>query len=140
MKVRLLGCSARGREGDLRRCKDFEALDTKLAERIRALEATKETLTERVADLRRTAPSQAAKDFREQWLDEGQDFTDRMLEDAVEELSQGPLEDGEDMKRSGEVQATWVRGTEGLIVLKTSLPETVAYLERAKAVVEHMQS
>ena len=45
-----------------------------------------------------------------------------------------------DMNRWDDVQASWVRGTEILAALKVDLTETVARLERAKTVAEHMES
>lgn len=118
---------------------EFETLDTKLAERIRALEATKESLTEKVADLRRTAPSQAAKDFQEQWVKDGEAFESGMEQEDDGSSNSHPIDIG-DMKRWHDVQASWNRGTESLVALKGNLTETVARLERAKAVVEHMGS
>jgi kinetochor protein Mis14/NSL1 len=44
-----------------------------------------------------------------------------------------------ELSRWEEVQTTWERGTQGLVALKSSLTETVARLERAKNVVEHME-
>lgn len=114
-------------------------MDTKLAERIRALEATKESLTEKVADLRRTAPSQAAKDFQTQWAKDSERFDAKMEEESNRLVEDKAIEIG-NMKRWDEVQATWNRGTESLVALKGSLTETVAHLERAKTVVEHMES
>jgi len=43
-----------------------------------------------------------------------------------------------ELKRWEEIRTTWERGTQGLVGLKSSLTETVARLERAKNVVEHM--
>jgi kinetochor protein Mis14/NSL1 len=118
---------------------EFEVLDTKLAERIRALEATKEALTEKVADLRRTAPSQAAKDFQEQWVKDGAAFDARMEQQDNDSSNSHVIAIG-NMKRWDDVQARWNRGSESLVALKGNLTETVAHLERATAVVEHMES
>ena len=112
---------------------EFEPLDANLAERIRALEASKESLTEKVADLRRTAPAQAAQDFQMQWTKESN--MEHKDNDAVH--YQG-INIGE-LKRWEEVQTTWERGTQGLVALKSSLTETVARLERAKNVAEQIE-
>jgi kinetochor protein Mis14/NSL1 len=117
---------------------EYEPLDTKLKERIALLEKQKESLTEKVADLRRAVPSQAAEGFTERWKSEDQAFEAqlKMLEDG--ENVGGSLQLGE-LKRLDEVRRTWERGTGGLIALKADLTETVAKLERAKGVVEHLE-
>ncbi|KAF2402364.1 hypothetical protein EJ06DRAFT_490740 [Trichodelitschia bisporula] len=118
---------------------EFEPLDTNLASRIRALEATKETLTEKVADLRRGAPAKAASDFKARWEEEEKAFEAWFEERrAEEERAAAQGEDDVRLERWDEVRATWERGTEGLVALKGGLTETVARLERAKAVVEHL--
>jgi len=118
---------------------EFEALDTRLAERIRALEATKESLTEKVADLRRTAPAKAAQDFQTQWAKDNEVFESGAQQEEAGAANESPLDLG-DMNRWDDVQASWGRGTEILAALKVNLTETVARLERAKAVAEHMES
>jgi len=118
---------------------EFEALDTRLAERIRTLEATKESLTEKVADLRRTAPTKAAQDFRTQWTKDNEMVESNMQVDDDGAMNENAFDLG-DMKRWDDVQASWGRGTEILAALKSNLTETVARLERAKAVAEHMES
>jgi kinetochor protein Mis14/NSL1 len=118
---------------------EYETLDTKLKERIALLEKQKETLTEKVADLRRAVPSQAAEGFRERWKSEDEAFEAqmRMLEDGEDGVD-GSLQLGE-LKRLDEVSNTWERATGGLVGLKTDLTETVAKLERAKGVVDHLE-
>jgi len=119
-------------------CSEFEPLDSKLAERIRALEATKESLTEKVADLRRTAPARAAQDFQLQWTKDNECFDSSMKQEDNGLAPYQGINIGE-LRRWEEVQATWERGTQGLVALKSSLTETVARLERAKNVVEHIE-
>lgn len=119
-------------------CPEFEPLDTRLAERIRALEATKESLTEKVADLRRTAPAQAAHDFQVQWTKDNDCFDSNIRQEDNDIMPYQRINIGE-LRRWEEVQTTWERGTRGLVDLKSSLTETVARLERAKNVVEHME-
>jgi kinetochor protein Mis14/NSL1 len=117
---------------------EFEPLDTRLAERIRALEATKESLTEKVADLRRTAPAQATQDFQVRWMKDNDHFDSNMKQEDNDVVPYRGIDIGE-LKRWEEIQTTWERGTQGLVALKSSLTETVARLERAKNVVEHME-
>jgi len=119
-------------------CSEFEPLDSKLAERIRALEATKESLTEKVADLRRTAPTRASQDFQLQWTKDNEYFDSSMKQEDNGLAPYQGINIGE-LRRWEEVQATWERGTQGLVALKSSLTETVARLERAKNVVEHIE-
>ena len=109
-------------------------------ERIRALEVEKEKLTEQVANMRRTAPQKAAEGFRTKWKSEG-DVLDVQAkhheETALQQSSHIAI--GE-LKRWDEVQNTWVAATEGLVRLKEHLTETVAKVERAKTVAEHMEN
>jgi kinetochor protein Mis14/NSL1 len=114
---------------------EYEPIDNKLRERVAHLERQKETLTEKVADLRRAVPSQAAEGFKERWKSEDEAFEAQIkqLEDGEGDVS-GTLRVG-DVKRLDEVQRTWERGTGGLVGLKSELTETVAKLERAKGVV-----
>ena len=118
----------------------FEPFDTRLADRIRALEAQKESLTETVADLRRKAPERAARGFEDAWAKQAQAqadadaaFAASAAAAAAEGASRG-VELGE-MERWDEVQKTWGRGADGLVGLKKSLGDTLAKLQRAEAVV-----
>jgi len=120
---------------------EFEPLDTRLSDRIRALETQKLLLTERVADLRRTAPQQSARNWRERYLAE-QEQLDREMRDAEElavETARGAqLEIGE-LPRWDEVKGTWERSTEGLVELTSGLTESVARGERAGRVVVYLE-
>ncbi|KAF2436121.1 hypothetical protein EJ08DRAFT_692006 [Tothia fuscella] len=118
---------------------EYESLDTKLKERIATLEKQKETLTEKVADLRRQVPQQAAEGFIERWKKEDEAFeADMQRRDEAVESTTGAFKVG-DLKRLDEVQATWETGTTGLVELKTDLTETVAKMERARGVVEEFE-
>ncbi len=46
---------------------------------------------------------------------------------------------GLEFKRWDEVRSSWTRGTEGLVDLKGGLTETVARVERAKAVLAELE-
>jgi kinetochor protein Mis14/NSL1 len=110
-----------------------------MLERIRALEIEKDKLTENVASLRRTAPQRAAQNFKDKWASEVETFEQDIKQgDEAAQNASGEVDIGE-LKRWDEVQATWGRGTEGLVGLKGGLTETVAKLERANAVAEHME-
>ncbi|KAF2455410.1 hypothetical protein BDY21DRAFT_396889 [Lineolata rhizophorae] len=134
----------------------FEPYDTRLAERIRALEASKEALTERVADQRRGAPQAAAARFAEGFAtevardEEGGEAAAAAAVGVVKEEEDGQgvggTEEGgllgvkgEDLRRWDEVRRTWERGTEGLVGLVDGLGEAVGRLERAKEVVAALE-
>jgi kinetochor protein Mis14/NSL1 len=89
--------------------------------------------------MRRAVPSKAAEGFQERWKSEDEAFEAqmKMLEDG--EASMGGSLQLAELKRMDEVRSTWERGTGGLVGLKTDLTETVAKLERAKSVAEHME-
>ncbi|TLD35297.1 putative kinetochore protein mis14 protein [Venturia nashicola] len=134
-----VGGDGDGEGGGREVSEEFEALDTRLAERIRVLEEQKEKLTEKVADLRRVGPEKAAKLFRERWAVEEAVFETQMETGAGTDGQDGKGEiDLVELKRWDDVQGTWEKGTEGLVKLKTDLTETVARLERAKGVVEYL--
>jgi kinetochor protein Mis14/NSL1 len=116
---------------------EYEALDTKLKERVALLEKQKETLTEKVADLRRQVPKQAADGFVERWKKEDEAFDAEMKETDEADVAAG-LKVGE-LKRLDEVKTTWDTGTTGLVGLKTDLTETVAKMERARGVIEEVE-
>ena len=117
---------------------EFEPLDAKLAEKIRALEAEKERLTLKVTGLRRDAPAKAAEKFKEQWTKDQEAFSNRM--DAAREEQEGERMDLDvgDFQRWDEVQASYEKSMNGLVKLKTDLTESVAKLERAKGVATYM--
>lgn len=122
-------------------CEEYEPLDTRLAEKVRQLEAQKESLIEKVADQRRTAPQQAAEQYRRAFLAETEEVDLRYAQEleSMDKMTVPELDLGE-FKRWDEVQATWARGAEGLLELKGGLTETAAKLERAKSVADMMES
>ncbi|KAF2102009.1 hypothetical protein NA57DRAFT_73448 [Rhizodiscina lignyota] len=147
MNVRVNGIdAAEGSEGDVRMGgveDDLEPFDHRLADRIRALEAQKEALTERVADLRRTAPAAAATTFEAQFLHESE-MLDKEARDAEEEAVKQAVEsrielDVAALERWDDVKRTWERGAEGLVALKGSLGETRAKVERVGSVVGYVE-
>lgn len=121
----------------------MEPFDQRLADRIRTLEAQKEALTERVADLRRTAPQLAAQNFEAQFAAESEQMEKEARAQQDEALTQAAnttIEiDVEALQRWDEVKKTWERGTDGLVALKGGLGETRAKVERARKVVEYVE-
>jgi kinetochor protein Mis14/NSL1 len=133
---------------------EYEPLNTRLADRIRTLEAQKEKLTESVADLRRDAPAKAAASWRAQWhtdananadADADADADGTSTRAAQVKAEQGSRSEETDAegggldfprpRRWGDVQATWERGAEGMVKLKSGLTETGGKLEEARRVV-----
>ncbi|KAL0254943.1 hypothetical protein SLS55_009467 [Diplodia seriata] len=109
---------------------------------IRTLEAQRESLTEKVADLRREAPKKAAGAYEVAYLKEaeemerlGREREEAAIRAAAEETR---LEAGE-MRRWDDVQQMWERGTQSLVDLKDALPETAARLKRAETVAQHLE-
>ncbi|KAK8211673.1 hypothetical protein BKA81DRAFT_288367, partial [Phyllosticta paracitricarpa] len=126
---------------------EFEPYNTHLATRIRTLEAQKDTLTEKLADLRRDGPSRAADAWAASFGAQTATLQERQLEmrDAALAVAQADarlLEEAELRPLQGEggedVRAMWERGTEGLVALKKGLTETVARVERANGVVGYV--
>lgn len=110
-KVLVGGADGEGRE------EEFEAYDTRLAARIQELSSTVEGLNLSLANLRRTAPRQAAEAQRKALMAEieahdGQfeQERDAVVEKAAEEgrLFLGKLDRWDDMEKS------WMDSTEGL--------------------------
>jgi kinetochor protein Mis14/NSL1 len=120
---------------------EFEPLDTRLADRIRTLESNKEILTEKVADLRRTAPSKAADQWREQW-DANATTTSVAVKSESAPNENDSAQDGgltiSQPPRWDDVQDVWERGALGLVQLKSGLTETSGKLAEAKKVVDHI--
>ncbi|KAH7058982.1 hypothetical protein B0J12DRAFT_379666 [Macrophomina phaseolina] len=120
---------------------EFEPIDTRLVDKIRALEAQKETLTEKVADLRREAPKKAAEAYQEAFVKESEEIERRAREreeTAVCSAAGTKLEAGE-MRRWDDVEQMWERGTQNLVDLKDGLPGTTARVSRAQQVAHHLE-
>jgi kinetochor protein Mis14/NSL1 len=115
----------------------MEAFDARLAERMREMEARKEVLTEKVADLRRTGGLKAAERWKGKWEGEMASFSaeeDVKMEEDVEvpELELGNLE------RWDALRETHAGALEGLVGLKVGMVGTVGKLAEAKRVGEEL--
>ncbi|OCL02790.1 hypothetical protein AOQ84DRAFT_357217 [Glonium stellatum] len=119
---------------------EFEPFDSRLKDRLEALTVQKNSLVEKVADLRRTAPTLAAQAYQTAFLQESDQWEQeyRMREAQALQAPERVL-DLDELKRWDEVQRMWERGTEGLGMLKGGLPETRARLERAEGVVGYLE-
>ncbi|KAK0660333.1 hypothetical protein DIS24_g3443 [Lasiodiplodia hormozganensis] len=121
---------------------EFEPIDTRLVDKIRALEAQKESLTEKVADLRREAPKKAVGAYETAYLMEAQKaarLAREREEAAVRAAADETRLDAGDMRRWDDVRQMWERGTQSLVDLKDALPETAARLKRAETVAQHLE-
>ena len=118
---------------------EFEPFDSRLKDRLEALTAQKNSLVEKVADLRRTAPALAAQAYQAAFLQESEQWEQehRMREAKALQAPESVLDLGE-LRRWDEMQRMWERGAEGLGALKGGLPETRARLERADEVVGYL--
>jgi kinetochor protein Mis14/NSL1 len=99
-------------------------------------------LTEKVADLRRTAPAESATRWQQAYQSQVQENDvemDEQEKQGIKEAEEEGKVDLGDLERWDEVRDTWAKGTEELLALKGGLTETVARLERAKTVVGYMQ-
>jgi hypothetical protein len=136
-------------------------MDAALAERVRALEARKEALTERVADLRRDGGARAAERWRAAWEaesgardddgdervdehdDKGEDKNKNKNKDEDEEAPLPERGGGVDMgelRRWERVRATHGRALDGMVGLKTGLAGTAGRLAEAVEVAEQLGS
>lgn len=98
------------------------------------------TLT--LANLRRTAPAQAAQAYQTKFQSEseGWDQALRQAEDtAVGGAAQGVELDVAGLERVEEMRRSWERGTETLANVKDGIGATVARLERAEGVAKHLE-
>ncbi|KAK7533242.1 uncharacterized protein J3D65DRAFT_75962 [Phyllosticta citribraziliensis] len=127
---------------------EYEPYNTHIATRIRTLEAQKDSLTEKLADLRRDGPSRAADAWATRFDAQTASQQARQLEAKDAALAAAAadarlLEQAELWPLQGEagdeVRAMWERGTEGLVALKRGLTETVARVERANGVVGYVE-
>lgn len=127
----------------------YEPYNTHMATRIRTLEAQKDSLTEKLADLRRDGPSRAADAWAAGFDAQTASLQARQLEDRDAALAAAAadarlLEQAELRPLRGEagdeVRAMWESGTEGLVALKRGLTETVARVERANGVVGYVEA
>ncbi|KAI9788100.1 MAG: hypothetical protein M1816_007232 [Peltula sp. TS41687] len=126
----------------------YEAYDAALATRVQMLYGMLEAETLALAQLRREAPLRAAARWRERFEAEVRGVDEvwerERREEEEEEEEEGKTDGGLDLdalrvQREREVEETWGRGLEGLSRLKTTLPGTVAKLERAMRGVEYVE-
>ncbi|EOD48993.1 putative kinetochore protein mis14 protein [Neofusicoccum parvum UCRNP2] len=120
---------------------DFEPIDSRLVDKIRQFEAQKETLTEKVADLRRDAPKKAAAAYETSFMQESEEMERRARdreEAAVRSAGEETKLDTGEMRRWDDVQQMWEKGTQNLVELKDGLTETAARLDRAAKVADHL--
>lgn len=95
-----------------------------------------EALLLEVGRLRREAPAKAAEMRREALQKE--------IEDVLRDINDGGDEGGdvelgvEKLERMEDVEASYKRGVQGLVRLKTELPATAARMEQAKRAGEYV--
>ncbi|KAK1811336.1 hypothetical protein LTR12_014278 [Friedmanniomyces endolithicus] len=117
---------------------EIEPFDTKLAQRLQALSVQIENQTLQLANLRRTAPAETARRFKERYVRDAEECDVRLRiveEKEVEAARQTKIELGH-VERVDEMQFTWQKGSEELLALKSGLGSTVARLEKAQKAVE----
>ncbi|MCJ1392390.1 hypothetical protein MMC18_005257 [Xylographa bjoerkii] len=116
---------------------NYEDYDPALAAKVRALYATLEAETTRVAELRREAPAKAAGRFVEKL---GREM--REEEESVREGRSWAVEDGGrvvlGVEVDGRMEQAWEGGLRGLEGLK-GVTEGVARLERVRGVVGELE-
>ncbi|KAI9696634.1 MAG: hypothetical protein M1820_008083 [Bogoriella megaspora] len=111
----------------------YEPYDTRLASRLTTLANTHNDLILSLANLRRTAPAQAADAVKATYETHATELESQSQAEAEiwnkeyegYELNAGKFE------RWDDVEKMWDRGTQGLVGLKSGLTETVARCERA---------
>jgi len=119
---------------------EVEAFDHKLASRAQTTSAQIEELTLTLANLRRTAPAEAASAFQtssdaqsQAWEARIKDVEEKTMREAREsEIDVAGLE------RVAEMQETWERGLNSLVTSKAGIGGTVARLERAREAVGYL--
>jgi len=120
---------------------EIEAFDTKLAQRIQALNSQIENHTLQLADLRRTAPADTSQRFQQSFTKASEEDDARLQKarEALMEAAKQTKMDVVEVERLDEVQSTWQNGTESLTALKSGLGGTVAKMERAQQAVEFLE-
>ncbi|KAF2274814.1 uncharacterized protein EI97DRAFT_421407 [Westerdykella ornata] len=123
---------------------EYEDLDQKLRDRLRATIARRDLLIAKIAQHRRTTGRAAAASFQERFLAEGEKW-DAAIKEAEEKAMVQQQEGGNavldavELKRREEVERTYERAVRGLGSLDTGLAETRARLERAGSVVGYLE-
>ncbi|KAK1054016.1 hypothetical protein LTS16_001047 [Friedmanniomyces endolithicus] len=117
---------------------EIEPFDTKLADRIQALSVQIGDQTSQLANLRRTAPAETARRFKERFVRDVEEYDVRLraMEEMEFEAARQTRIDLGHVERVNEMQQTWQQGSEELLALKSGLGGTVARLEKAQKAVE----
>ncbi|KAI5248932.1 hypothetical protein E4T43_00970 [Aureobasidium subglaciale] len=115
---------------------ELEPYDTKLAQKLQKLSAQVENLTLQLANLRRTAPAQAAAAYATKLEDEERLFED-MRKRAEEERNIHLQEQGvslgvENLRDWDECERNWEVATRSLVDVKESIGATSARLVQAR--------
>ncbi|KAK7712872.1 hypothetical protein SLS57_007616 [Botryosphaeria dothidea] len=120
---------------------EFEPIDSRLVDKIRVLEAQKESLTEKVADLRREAPKKAAEAYETAFVKESEEMEHvaREHEAAMRSAAEDTKLDAGEMRRWDDVQQMYEKGTQSLLDLKDELPGTMGRLDRANGVAKYLE-
>ncbi|KAI5204598.1 hypothetical protein AUEXF2481DRAFT_35596 [Aureobasidium subglaciale EXF-2481] len=115
---------------------ELEPYDTKLAQKLQKLSAQVENLTLQLANLRRTAPAQAAAAYATKLEDEERLFEDARKR-AEEERNRHLQEEGvrlgvENIRDWDECERNWEVATKRLVDVKESIGATSARLVQAR--------
>jgi len=97
-----------------------------------------ENQTLQLANLRRTAPAETARRFKERYVRDAEEYDVRLraIEEMELEAARQTRIDLGHVERVDEMQVTWQKGSEELLALKSGLGSTVARLEKAQKAVE----
>ncbi len=125
---------------------EYEPFSDKLRDRAAKLLQQEEELLLELAQVRREAPVKAKEMWQKElvWVDELSGSELAKDEGPRAEVGDGDVKmEGTDdvvdlrvdrLERQQEVEASWKRGTEGLVRLKGELPQVAAKMERARRV------
>lgn len=121
---------------------EIEPFDTRLAQRIQNLSQQIEQHTLQLATLRRNAPAETSQRFQDSFAKQTETYDAQMSKDEQDRLTvaRSTKVDVDEMARLDEMQRSWQRGMEGLVVLKSGLGSTVAKMERAQKAVDEIES
>lgn len=120
---------------------EFEAYDSKLAQRVQSLSSNIETLNLRLANLRRTAPATAAESFRTSFAKQTEAFDAQARREEEAKLAAARAEkmDVGDFERWDDMLQTWRVGTEEMVKVGSGVEETARKVERAKRAVLYIE-
>ncbi|CAK4031717.1 Hypothetical predicted protein [Lecanosticta acicola] len=120
---------------------ELESFDAKLAQKIQSLAAQIERETLYLANKRRRAPQETARNFLAAFEEQGRVWDaklEREQEVRVAAARKTELQVGR-VERVGEMQSAWVRGREDLAGLKGGMEGTLERMERARKAVEAVE-